>query len=50
MTDEEILDLFFARDERAIAEVGKKYGRYLRHAAAKIVNDPFIAEECENDA
>jgi len=26
MEDETILDLYFAREERAIAETGKKYG------------------------
>ena len=28
MEDETILDLYFAREERAIAETGKKYGGY----------------------
>ena len=30
MEDETILDLYFAREERAIAETGKKYGGYCR--------------------
>ena len=28
MEDETIIDLYFAREERAIAETGKKYGGY----------------------
>ena len=31
MRDEEILDLYFRRDERAIAETDDKYGNYCEN-------------------
>ena len=37
MEDETILDLYFAREERAIAETGKKYGGYCRSIAFNIL-------------
>ena len=31
MDDEQILDLYFARDEQAVAETDRKYGGYCCH-------------------
>ena len=50
MEDQEIIELFFARSERAIGEVDAKYGRTCRGLSRRIVNDPRDAEECVNDA
>lgn len=49
MTDREMIDLFFARDERALHEVEKKYGNYCRVIAMRILNVYEDAEECVND-
>ena len=49
MDDNRIVDLFLKRDEEAIAQTSKKYGKRLRSLAYKIVNDHETAEECEND-
>ncbi len=48
--DEAILDLFFARDERAIAETERKYGRLCMHLSMGILDNRSDAEECVNDA
>ena len=48
-TDETISDLFFARDERAIAETERKYGRLFRSIAAGITDSVQDAMECVND-
>lgn len=49
MTDLEIIGLYFARSEAAIAETAAKYGGYCRTVADNILNDPRDAEECVND-
>lgn len=49
MEDMEILDLFGARDERAISETGSKYGRYCSSIAMRILKNSYDAEECVND-
>lgn len=49
MTDWEIVSLFFARDEKAIAEAREKYGAYIRSIAEGILHNKQDAEECEND-
>ena len=49
LKDEEINALFFDRDERAIEEVDKKYGAYLKAVAAEMTADRRDAEECVND-
>lgn len=49
-TDETIIGLFFARDERAIAELDLKYGRECHRIAQNILNNRADAEECVNDA
>ena len=40
MEDETIIDLYFAREERAIAETGKKYGGYCRPIAFHLPPPP----------
>ena len=50
MTDEQIVDLFWARSENAIRETELKYGRLCRSLAGNIVKNPSDAEECVNDA
>ena len=49
MEDETILDLYFAREERAIAETGKKYGGYCRAIAHNILRNREDTEECVSD-
>ena len=49
MEDEEILDLYFARDERALAETDRKYGPYCFTLANSILNNPQDAEETVSD-
>ena len=48
--DREIINLFFERDERAIAEAGDKYGGMCRAVAYGILGSEGDAEECLNDA
>ena len=49
LTDEEILKLYFARSENAIAETDRKYGKYLYTIAHNILHDDRDCEECLND-
>lgn len=49
MDDSQILDLFFERDERAIQELGDKYGAYCYQIAWNILNNREDSEECVND-
>ena len=49
MDDEQIVALFFARDERALEEAALKYGPRLRALAYGITDDRQTAEECEHD-
>lgn len=49
MKDEEIIELYFARSESAIAETERKYGRYCRTIAGHILPDSADAEECVSD-
>ena len=48
--DSRIVEMFFAREERAISAVSDKYGTALRRIAMNILGDDGLAEECENDA
>ena len=50
MEDHEIIELFFARSEQAIAQLQGKYGRRCLQVAENILNNPLDAEECVNDA
>lgn len=49
MDDEKIIDLYFAREERAISETGKKYGGYCRGIAFNILRSHEDTEECVSD-
>ena len=49
LTDEQIIELYFAREERAIAETDKKYSQYLYTVAYNILADDMDAEECLQD-
>ena len=48
--DGEILALFEARNEDAIAKIAEKYGGYCRSIAYRIVGNEEDAEECVSDA
>ena len=49
MNDEQILDLYFARDERAVAETDRKYGGYCFTLANSILHSDQDAEETVSD-
>lgn len=50
MDDNKIIDLFFERSERAIAELSNKYGKICTKVSMNVLNDILDAEECVNDA
>ena len=50
MEDLQIVNLYFERDESAIAETDKKYGALCRGVAMRILSIREDAEECVNDA
>jgi len=49
MTDEQILDLYFVRDEQAVAQTHKKYGGYCFTLANGILCSDQDAEEVVSD-
>lgn len=49
LSDEQIIELYFAREERAIAETDKKYCQYLHTVAYSILANDQDAEECLQD-
>ena len=49
MTERDIVALFFARDERAIAEFDHTLGALCYKIALDLTGDPGTAEECLND-
>ena len=49
MEDNQIIDLYWARDQRAIVESEDKYGPYCRAIARRILEQWEDAEECVND-
>lgn len=49
LSDEQIIALYFARDERAIEETDFKYKKYLFSVAYNVLYDPACCEECVND-
>ncbi len=49
MTDSGIIELFQNRDERAIAETEKRYGKYCAAIARNILRNEQDTEECVND-
>ena len=50
MEDQQIIDLYWNRDESAIAQTNEKYAAYCRYIVSGIVADPEDTEECLNDA
>ena len=49
MQDEEIVELYWQRSDRAIPESERKYGRYCHSIAYRICQSNEDAEECVND-
>ena len=49
LSDEKIIEMYWDRDERAISETDRKYGKYLYAIAYNIVHDHPDCEECLND-
>ena len=49
LQDEEIVELFWMRNERAITETDIKYKAFLLSLAHNIVSDTLDCEECLND-
>lgn len=50
MDDREIVALYLARSEQALAETQGKYGPYCRAIAQRLLEDDGAAEETVNDA
>lgn len=49
MTDAQIVELYHARDEKAIRETQTKYQKYLMKIAFNVLQDPADSEESVND-
>ena len=49
MNDKGIIELFFARDEQAIAETEKEYGALCRYIASNVLAVKEDVEECVSD-
>ncbi len=49
MEDKAIVELYFARDEQAIAQTSAKYGGYCLQISYNILRSRPDAEECVND-
>ena len=49
MEDREIVDLYWARDEQAIEETDRKYGRQCQAIARNILGSEHDAVECVSD-
>jgi len=49
MQDTGIIELYWNRDERAIAESDRHYGRFCRRIAMSILSSLEDSEECVND-
>lgn len=50
MKDEKIIELLFARDERALSAVEEKYKSLCKYTAGNFLNSREDIEECINDA
>lgn len=50
MQDNQIVELYFARDEQAIAATSAKYNNYCMNIAMNILHNNEDSEECVNDA
>lgn len=49
MNDEQIITLYFSRDQQAIEETDAQYGSYCHQIALGILGDPQDAQETVND-
>ncbi len=49
MSDEQIVELYWQRDERAIKETDIKYKKFLLSVAYNVLHDTCDCEECLND-
>lgn len=49
MTDEQILAMFFARDEQVVRAVEKQYGAYCRQVAGQILHCREDVQDCINE-
>ena len=49
MTDEEIIGLFEARDEKGLSELSKKFTRLIMKITRGMLSSQTDAEECAND-
>lgn len=49
MRDEEIIELYWNRNEKAISETNQKYGTYCMAIAENILHSREDSEECVND-
>ena len=49
MEDTKIIDLYWKRDESAIEETNRKYGKYCHTVAYNVLNDYEDSQECVND-
>ena len=50
MEDAELIEMFWQRDERGIAELQQTYGSQCARVAGNILSDPEDVRECLNDA
>ena len=50
LSEEELLDLFFARSEMALLELDRAYGKQCHSLSYQILHSSRDAEECVNDA
>lgn len=49
IVDEQIIEMYWQKDEMAIQETDKKYGRFLFGIAYNIPHNRLDCEECKND-
>lgn len=49
IADEQIIELYWQRNENAIQETDRKYGQFLFKIAYNILHDRLDCEECQND-
>lgn len=49
IADEQIIEMYWRREERAIQITDEKYGQFLYRIAYNILHDHSDSEECQND-
>ena len=49
MTDEEIVELYFSRNQTALSATVERYGGFLRAVSVNILHNGRDAEECVSD-